>query len=64
MVKDSYPIKKFKIWDFLMNEKSLSHLWKQRKKLAIINGILASVTFVSVKVVGQERKWVDLADND
>lgn len=26
--------------------------------------MFASATFVSVKVVGQERKWVDRTDND
>lgn len=46
-----------------MNKCSLA-ICNPGKKLTSINGILASATFVSVKAVGQEQKWVELADND
>lgn len=58
-----FTLLKYKIWDFLMNKYSLA-ICNPGKKLTSINGILASATFVSVKAVGQEQKWVDLADND
>ena len=35
-----------------------------KKKVDRINGVSASATFVSVKVIGQEQKWVDQTDND
>ena len=35
-----------------------------KKKVDRINGVFASAMFVSVKVIGQEQKWVDRTDND
>lgn len=36
----------------------------KKKKMTVDNRILASAIFLNAKVVGQERKWVDLTDND
>lgn len=44
--------------------KNHSAIWTIKKKVDRVNGMFASATFVSVKVVGQERKWVDRTDND
>lgn len=35
-----------------------------KKEVNCINGVFASATFVDVKVVGQEQKWVGWTDSD
>lgn len=47
-----------------MNKNNSAICATYRKKLTIINDILASATFRSVKVGRQEQKWVDLCDSD
>lgn len=47
-----------------MNKNNSTICANQEKKMTFDNRILASAIFLNAKVVGQERKWVDLTDND